>query len=150
MRKILIIVMLLMFLILVSCSSGNDTELKEDLVIQKSDISEKAKFYPMKINGTNMEVFAVKASDGSIRTAFNTCQICNGSPKAYFEQNDKVMFCQNCGNEFLLDMIEKEKGGCNPIPISGENKTDSGDEITIKLNYLEENSNKFPDNWKMD
>ena len=30
--------------------------------------------------------------------AFNTCQVCNPSPKAYFVQNGKNFICQNCKN----------------------------------------------------
>jgi len=50
-----------------------------DLVISKSEVTEKAKFYPYNADGTRMEILAVRAGDGSIRTAFNTCQVCNGS-----------------------------------------------------------------------
>ena len=47
-----------------------------------------------------MEVLAAKDADGTVRTAFNTCQVCHGSRKAYFvEQGDEVV-CQNCGNAF--------------------------------------------------
>lgn len=46
----------------------------QDLVIPVSDISDKALFIPVEADGVNMEVIAVQAPDGSIRTAFNTCQ----------------------------------------------------------------------------
>jgi hypothetical protein len=43
-----------------------------DLSIPVRDVSATAKFYPVEIDGVKMEVIAVKAPDGSIRTAFNT------------------------------------------------------------------------------
>lgn len=119
-----------------------------DLVISKGEITETAKFYPLKVGSTNMEVLAVKASDGSIRTAFNTCQVCNGSPKAYYKQQGDVLVCQNCGNKFKMDMVEQQRGGCNPIPIMQENKTDDGTNITISKDFIENNKELFPSNWK--
>lgn len=119
-----------------------------DLVIPKSEITETAKFYPLKVGGTNMEVLAVKASDGTIRTAFNTCQVCNGSPKAYYKQQGDVIVCQNCGNKFEMDMIEQQRGGCNPVPIMKDQKTDDGTNITISKDVIEKNKDLFTSNWK--
>lgn len=55
--------------------------------------------------------------------------------------------CQNCGNRFELDQIEKIKGGCNPVPITEENKTDDGEYIVISKDFLEQNKELFS-NWK--
>lgn len=44
----------------------------ESLKIPVKEISEKASFYSVEVDGTQMEVIAVKDSDGNIRTAFNT------------------------------------------------------------------------------
>ena len=119
-----------------------------DLVINKSDVSETVKFYPVKIGNKNMEILAVKASDGTIRTAFNTCQVCNGSPRAYYKQEGDTLVCQNCGNRFSMDMVEQQRGGCNPIPILKEDKTDDGTNITISKDFIEQNKELFTDNWK--
>ncbi len=119
-----------------------------DVVINKSEISETVKFYPVKIGKKNMEILAVKASDGTIRTAFNTCQVCNGSPRAYYKQEGDILVCQNCGNKFSMDMIEQQRGGCNPIPIFGEDKTDDGTNLTISKEFIEQNKDLFTDNWK--
>ncbi|MGB8453251.1 MAG: DUF2318 domain-containing protein [Anaerocolumna sp.] len=118
-----------------------------DVVINIADISENASFFEYDANGTKMGLFAVKASDGTIRTALNTCQVCNGSPYAYFEQQGDNFQCQNCGNLFSLDMIEQERGGCNPVPITVDDKTVSDTEIIIPAKYLEDNAERFP-NWK--
>ena len=117
------------------------------IVIKKKDISYKAKFYPYVVNGKNMEIFAVKASDGTIRTALNTCQVCYSSGRGYYKQENAVFICQNCGNQFRLDQIEKIKGGCNPIPILGADKTDLGDSIGISKQYLASVAFYFA-NWK--
>ncbi len=106
------------------------------IVIAKKDITSTAKFYPYTVNGKPMEVFAVKAPDGTIRTALNTCQVCYSSGRGYYVQEGSVFVCQNCGNRFRLDQIEKIKGGCNPIPVLGADKTDLGASIGISKDYL--------------
>jgi Predicted membrane protein len=84
-----------------------------------------------------MEIIAVKASGGSIRTALNTCQVCYRSGRGYYKQVGDVFVCQNCGNRFKIDQVELIKGGCNPVPILDGDKTDSGDSIGISKAYLE-------------
>lgn len=118
-----------------------------DLVINLEDIGEEATFFQLKVKGTAMAVLAVKAEDGTVRTAFDTCQICNGSPYAYFEQQGDNFQCQNCGNVYSREMIEKERGGCNPVPIMAEEKTQTETEIIIPAKVLEDNLQRFK-NWK--
>jgi uncharacterized membrane protein len=117
------------------------------IVISKKDITVKAKFYAYVADGRSMEIFAVRASDGTIRTALNTCQICYQSGRGYYKQEGAYFVCQNCGNRFSLDQIEKIKGGCNPIPILGKDKTDLGDSIVISRQYLAKVASYFA-NWK--
>jgi uncharacterized membrane protein len=95
-----------------------------------------------------MEIMAVKASDGTIRTAFNTCQVCNGSPRAYYKQEGDVVVCQNCGNRFSMDMIEQQRGGCNPVPIMKGDKTENNDTITISKDFIAQNKALFTEDWK--
>lgn len=118
-----------------------------DLKITKADVTEKASFYPYKEAGTYMEVIAVKATDGTIRTALNTCQVCFDSGKGYYEQVGDTLVCQNCGNVFGIDDIEVVKGGCNPVPIMQENKTENDEFVTISGNFLAENKAYF-ERWK--
>lgn len=129
-------------------NASQNTESVADIVIPKSQITDKVTFYPVKAGRTNMEVLAVKASDGTIRTAFNTCQVCNGSPRAYYKQEGDVIVCQNCGNRFSMDMIEQQRGGCNPIPIYKENKKEDAENITITKDFIQNNKSLFTDNWK--
>jgi uncharacterized membrane protein len=118
-----------------------------DLKITKSEITETAKFIPYDAGGVNMELVAVKAPDGTIRTAFNTCQVCYDSGKGYYKQEGDELVCQNCGNRFKISQVEKQKNGCNPVPILDENKKDDETAITISQSFLEQNKALFG-NWK--
>jgi uncharacterized membrane protein len=131
-----------------ACTAGDSSK---NLVIPVSEISETAKFYPITTDGTRMEVVVLKASDGTFRMAFNTCKVCHGSPKAYFEQVDDTLKCQKCGNTFPLDSVgvDAEKtDGCNPIAITEDKRTVTDESITISYDVLKENTNLFPSNWK--
>jgi len=114
-----------------------------DLKILKSEITETVKFYPYKAGNVNMEVFAVKAKDGTIRTALNTCQVCYSSGKGYYVQKGDTVVCQNCGNVFNITQIEKAKNGCNPVPITGTAKKDDGTNIIVSKAFLSENKDLF-------
>ncbi len=148
-RAAAISIALAMFTLPFAFSQEGGTKASADwgIVIKKKDITVRAKFYPYVVDGKNMEIFAVKASDGTIRTALNTCQICYSSGRGYYKQEGAFFVCQNCGNRFSLDQIEKIKGGCNPIPILGKEKTDLGDSIGISRQYLASVAPYFA-NWK--
>lgn len=118
-----------------------------DIVIDQSAVSEKATFYDFDANGLTVEVFAVKASDGTIRLALNTCQVCNGSPYAYFVQQGDNFICQNCKNAFARDSIGLIHGGCNPVPITEGDYQISDGKITISSAFLQQYAPSFS-NWK--
>ncbi|MDR1000428.1 MAG: DUF2318 domain-containing protein [Clostridiales bacterium] len=118
------------------------------IVIPVGDISEKATFYPAEIDGTSLEVIAVKASDGTTRIAFNTCQVCYSSGRGYYEQDGGVLVCQNCGNRFATDQVGIKSGGCNPWPIFEENIVLADGNITIPYDFLKESKQIFA-NWKL-
>ncbi|MEL7625192.1 MAG: DUF2318 domain-containing protein [Clostridiales bacterium] len=122
--------------------------LQADLIIPTEDVTEEVKFYPVTVDDTEMEVLAVKASDGTMRTAFNTCQICFNSGRGYYKQTEYGLQCQNCGNMFSVDEVEVEIGGCNPWPIFDENKTVDETNITIPLAFLQESAAIFQ-NWRV-
>lgn len=119
----------------------------ESLVIPISEVSETAQFYPVLVNGTEMEIIAVKDSSGTIRTAFNTCQICYDSGRGYYKQEGNVLVCQNCRNRFTVEQIEVETGGCNPYPIFSSDKTVTEDSISISYDFLEASRRIFA-HWK--
>ena len=107
-----------------------------DLVIQAEEITGNALFFPVDVAGTRLEVLAVRAPDGTIRTAFNTCQVCYGSGRGYYRQEGTVLVCQNCGNRYRMGHVEIRSGGCNPVPIFPANKRVTASTITIPLSYL--------------
>jgi hypothetical protein len=118
-----------------------------DLVIPIAELTEQASFYPVEVNGTQLEVIAVKAPDGTLRTAFNTCQVCYDSGQGYYKQEGNALVCQNCGSLFTMDRVEKAQGGCNPVPIYADYKTVDEENITISGAFLEEATVIFQ-NWK--
>lgn len=106
------------------------------ITIRKKDVTHTARFYPYTLDGIAMEILAVRASDGTIRTALNTCQVCYDSGRGFYKQSGSFLVCQNCGNRFHIDQIERIKGGCNPVPITAELKTDLGDSIGISRQLM--------------
>lgn len=129
---------------------GIEASLNEDgdVVINTDEITEDITFMEYKTeSNTRIGLIALKGSDGSVRTAFDTCLECLGSPLAYFEQEGDQVVCQNCGNHYPLDQVGLEPGGCKPIPISDEERILEGNQITIPASFLEENKVSF-ENWK--
>lgn len=118
-----------------------------DLKILKSGVTSTAKFYPYVSDGVKMEIVAVRASDGTIRTALNTCQVCYNSGRGYYTQQGDELVCNNCGNRFQIDKVEKLKNGCNPVPITPDLKTDDGKYIIISKDLLAKAKGFFL-NWK--
>lgn len=126
-------------------SNVSDAEVENGKVkVQASKLSEQITLVDYDSNGTKMELMLVKTSDGVIRGALNTCQVCNGSPYAYFEQQGDMIVCQNCYNQFSLSDIGVQHGGCNPIPLDFKTKNDY---IFIDTAFLDENSSRFV-GWK--
>ena len=117
------------------------------IAFTKSDITETAQFIPYEVDGVKMEVVAVKAPDGTVRTALNTCQVCYDSGRGYYKQQGDVLVCQNCGNRFKISQLEKEKNGCNPVPILENDKKDDGTTVTISDDILRQARELFLD-WK--
>lgn len=123
------------------------TDENGDVIIPIADLSETATFYSYDKLDTEIEFLAVKAPDGTIRTAFNTCQVCYASGRGYYVQEGDVLVCQNCGNVFEMDQVEKIKGGCNPVPIIGDHKEVTASSIIIKSENFTEAESLFA-NWK--
>ncbi len=117
------------------------------LIIPTSEVTENAVFVPIEVDGTEMEVIAVRGSDGEIRTAFNTCQVCYDSGRGYYVQDGKFFVCQNCGNRFTVDDIETKSGGCNPWPIFEEDKNVTDETVEISYDFLAKSEEIFQ-NWK--
>ena len=130
-----------------STSEAVEIAAGESLVIPLADITEDAVFIPVTVDGTELEVIAVRDSTGRIGTAFNTCQICYSSGRGYYVQQGDVFVCQNCGNQFTADQIGLEAGGCNPWPVTEDQRTVTGDAVEISYDVLSANKAIFA-NWK--
>jgi len=63
-----------------------------------------------------IEFFAVKSRDGTIRAAFNACDVCYGARLGYEQDGDDAV-CVNCGRRFPSNDINVVSGGCNPAPL---------------------------------
>ncbi|MBL0224978.1 MAG: DUF2318 domain-containing protein [Geobacteraceae bacterium] len=74
----------------------------------------KARFYKFEDSGKEIAFFAVKAADGSYKTAFDACDSCYRDKKGYEQQGDK-MNCKNCNQKFAVNRLgPNATGGCNP------------------------------------
>lgn len=118
-----------------------------DVIVHTEAIGTNAIYFDYDANGIIVQLFAVQASDGTVRLALNTCQVCNGSPYAYFEQDGDWFICQNCMNRFASTDVGILSGGCNPIPITDQVYRSQNGIITIPAAFLDENAPLFQ-NWK--
>lgn len=119
----------------------------EYLEIPVSELSETIRIYPVAVDGLSMEILAAKDANGSLRTAFNTCQVCNGSRKAYFVAQGDHVVCQNCGNSFARTDVGVLSGGCNPYPIFADSRDDTADTVRLSYDFLSGSSSLFA-RWK--
>ncbi len=85
-------------------------------------------------NGEPVYFFIVKSPDGNLRAAANGCQVCGGALQG-FRQEEDFMVCNTCGNQYPLNKIATEKGGCNPAPIDPDLKVEGG-MVKISLSDL--------------
>lgn len=95
-----------------------------------------ARFYKFQGSRGEIPIFLVKSSDGEIRAAFDTCDVCYKEKKGY-RQEGNSMVCNNCNQSFRTDLINQVKGGCNPAPLQREV---IGDQVVIQLAALEQGS----------
>ena len=114
------------------------------LAIPMADLSQTASFYKADIDGTEIELVALKDSKGNLRTAFNACQVCYSSGKGYYVQDGNYLVCQNCGNSFTIDQVGIASGGCNPWPILDSDRTVTDDEIQISYDVLKATADELP------
>lgn len=114
------------------------------LSISSDSLSDNVKFIDYESGGTAMQIMMLRTSDGTVRSAFNTCQQCNGSPYAFFVQSGDRIMCRNCGNSFALEQIGVEAFGCNPIPVE---HTEENGEVTVETDLLDAYAPAFV-NWK--
>lgn len=100
----------------------------------------KVRFYKFEDGGKEIDFFAVKASDGSYKTAFDACDACYRAKKGYEQQGDK-MNCKNCNQKFAINRLgPNATGGCNPGYLPHQL---NGNTISIKVNDLKGGARYF-------
>ncbi|MCK5560200.1 MAG: DUF2318 domain-containing protein [Thermoplasmata archaeon] len=116
-----------------------DTTNKDEISIPVSEVNDgDAHYYSYDSNGVKIRYFVLKSSDGVIRAAFDTCDVCYKEKKGYRQEGDD-MVCNNCGQRFASVKINEEKGGCNPAPLD---RTIDGNDVVIKISDIE-NGRKY-------
>ena len=81
------------------------------------------------LNGDSpIEFFVLRSADGTLRAAYNACDVCFQSKRGYLKEGD-MMVCMNCGRRFPSDQINVVEGGCNPAPLQ---RTIDGDVLVLK------------------
>ncbi len=100
----------------------------------------RAHFYKFEEGGKEIAFFAVKAADGSVKTAFDACDACYKSKKGYEQQGDK-MNCKNCNKKFAINRLgPNASGGCNPGYLPHQM---TGGSISISVNDLKDGAKYF-------
>lgn len=102
---------------------------------------QKAAFYKVSLNGGEVRFFAVKGSDGRIRTALDACDACFKERKGYVQKGN-VMLCRNCNLTFPIDRIGPSSvGGCNPHHLPSKL---AGNQLQISTAELVQGLRFFP------
>jgi uncharacterized membrane protein len=76
----------------------------------------KAHFYSYKGQTGKITFFVITEKDGTLRAAFDACDVCYLQKKGY-EQKGEQMICKNCNQAFPVAKIGTVSGGCNPSPL---------------------------------
>lgn len=119
-----------------SDSTTNPSNVSGFISISVSEITNRAKWYEYENGKEKIIFFAIKADDGTIRTAFDACDVCYTEKKGY-RQEENYMVCNNCGNRYPISGLgteNKTSGGCWPGHLPS---TVEGDKVIIKKADLE-------------
>lgn len=113
----------------------------DEVIYAVSDFADgKARFYSLKApDGLTVRYFLLKSKDGSIRAAFDACDVCWRSGKGYAQEGDN-MVCRNCGRRFASVQVGQIRGGCNPGPLT---ISVQGDKVRVKKTDIYEGSHYF-------
>ena len=112
-----------------------------NVVISAAGITETAVFYNYDADGVTVQLVTIRDENGKAHIAFNTCQSCSPSPKAYYTQQGDLLKCANCGFTFAPEEVGVVQGGCNPWPI--EKAVFENDRIIIPVSALDEMRGTF-------
>ena len=113
----------------------------QDVSFAAADFSDgEARFYRyVSAAGKEIRFFVMKSSDGVVRAAFDTCDVCFRERRGYRQSGDN-MICNNCGKAFPSRDINVVQGGCNPAPIE---RAVEGDRVVLRAAALEQGAFYF-------
>lgn len=111
------------------------------ITIPTEEVTQNVRFYNYDAEGVMVQLVTLRDKAGDMHIAFNTCQSCSPSPKAYYSQDGEVLMCNNCGFTFEPEQVGITHGGCNPWPVEGVSV--GTDEITVPAYSLDDMRDVF-------
>lgn len=124
MKKIFLSLLLLAALVVTGCASQSDDSslftVREDsgITIDMAQLTQSVSFLDIGLGDDAVHLLARVDENGVPHLSWNTCQVCSGSPYAYFALEDDVLVCQNCGNRFSINSIGGKSFGCYPWAVA--------------------------------
>lgn len=115
--------------------AASSTALSGDVRLDASQFADgQARFFDYRTaSGKMIRFFVLRSSDGVIRAALDTCEVCYRERKGYRQVGD-TMVCNNCGKVFPSGAINVSQGGCNPVPLQ---RTIDGAQVLLMASALE-------------
>jgi uncharacterized membrane protein len=112
-----------------------------DVALPVADFADgQARFYAYtSAAGATVRFFVMRSSDGVIRAAFDTCDVCFRERRGYRQDGDS-MVCNNCGQAFASRNINVLQGGCNPAPVD---RAVEGGQVVVRAAALERGVSYF-------
>lgn len=98
-----------------------------------------ANYFVYNAGGKDIKFFILRAADGTVRAALDSCAACYHAKLGYRQKGD-TMVCNNCGMSFRSTDVGHGTGGCSPIPL--KNNQD-GKALVVKVKDLEEGAKYF-------
>lgn len=145
----LILTYLILALFLLGCTkepTGSTVAVSEaklegnQIKIPANQITNQLQKFEYDAQGITVRYFAVKGSDGKVRTAFDACDVCGGA--FGYTQKGKDIACGKCGKVFYIDGLgTKNKGyGCWPSYLSHRIE---GENLIINTEDLQKGAFRF-------
>ena len=108
-----------------------DQDRNGNIVIKAKNLShDHISFIPIAAD-SKIELLSRIGDDGKVKVALGTCQSCNGSPFAYYPQEEDELICNNCGLRFPLSVIDEPGSGCHPISIPASMISETSEGIVL-------------------
>lgn len=97
--------------------------------------------------GGKEEIAVFVNKDGNVLTGFDTCIDCYMNGEVHYTKQEDFLICSSCGNPLALEDFGKALwGGCQPISIPEDYRTDADNNIIIPsaiLSFADEMFNEW-------